>query len=275
MIKKIISYLLTFVLIVLLVVSVAITIVSKTILSEKYILGVLDKNNYYTEMYHEILESFKDNTIQSGLDETILDGVMTEEQVKKDIQSLIHYLYTGTKMSIDTEGVKTRLQEKINQVIQENNKKVNSSEQQEIDIYVNTIANIYSDGIAYAEKYIPTIQSVLSKIQNTLTRVQMIPYVAIIVVAILLLAINKKESLKYFSIASISTGILFIILKIIESSTMRIQNILILNKAFSNVLINAIQNIMFIFLFVGIIFSIIGIILSLIANKKSENVAKH
>ncbi len=275
MIKKIISYLLTFVLIVLLVVSVAITIVSKTILSEKYILGVLDKNNYYTEMYHEILESFKDNTIQSGLDETILDGVMTDEQVKKDIQSLIHYLYTGTKMSIDTEGVKTRLQEKINQVIQENNKKVNSSEQQEIDIYVSTIANIYSDGIAYAEKYIPTIQSVLSKIQNTLTKAQMIPYVATIVVAILLLTINKKESLKYFSIASISTGILFIILKIVESSTMRIQNILLLNKAFSNVLINAIQNIMFIFLFVGIIFSIIGIILSLIANKKSESVAKH
>lgn len=275
MVKKIISYLLTFVLIILLVASVAITIVSQTILSEKYILGILNKNNYYAEIYHEILEKFKDNTVQSGLDETILDGIMTEEQVKKDIQSLIHYLYTGAEMSIDTEGVKTRLQAKIDEVVQQNNKQVNASEKQAINTYVRTIANIYSDGIAYAEKYIPTIQKALSNIQTILAKVQIIPYIATIVTIMILIVMNKKQSLKYFSIACISTGILFIVLKIVEGSTMRIQNILILNKAFSNVLINTIQNIMLAFLLVGIVFCIIGIILSFIANKKSENEAKH
>lgn len=275
MVKKIISYILTFVFIILLVASVAITILSQTILNEKFILGLLDKNNYYAEMYNEILETFKDNTIQSGLDETVLDGVMTEEQVEKDVKSLIHYLYTGTEMSIDTEGVKTRLQEKIEKVIQENNKNVNTNERQAINAYVTTITNIYSDGIAYAEKYIPTIQNALSKIQNILVKVQIIPYIATLVVAVLLLIINKKESLKYFSIANISTGILFIILKIVESSTMQIQNIVLLNKAFSSVLVNTIQSTILSFVIVGIIFCVVGVIFSLIGNKKSENVAKH
>ena len=270
MVKKIISYIITFILIILLVASVVLTILSQTILNEKFILGILDKNNYYSEMYNEILETFKDNTIQSGLDETILDGIMTQEQVKKDVQSLVHYLYTGTEMSIDTEGVKTRLQEKIDQVIQENNKKVNTSEQQAINTYVTTIADLYGDGIAYAEKYIPTIQHALSKIQNVLAKVQIIPYLATLIVVILLFVINKKESFHYFSITCIATGILFIILKIVESSTLQIQNILILNKAFSNVLINTIQSIMTTSLVVGIVFCIIGILLSIVYAKTKQ-----
>ncbi len=269
MVKKIVSYIVTFILIILLVASTAITILSQTILKEKFVLSLLDKNNYYTETYNEIFESFKNNTVQSGLEETILDGIITEEQVKTDIQSLIKYIYTGKEMSIDTEGIKTKLQGKIEEIINENNKRVNTEEQQAINIYIETIANIYRDGIVYAEKYIQTIQNVFAKVQTILAKVQIIPYLVTLGIIVILIFINRKESLKYLSIACISTGTLFIILKIVESSTMQVHNILLLNKAFSNVIINAIQSIITSLLITGIVFCILGLLFSIIGNIKT------
>ena len=139
MVKKIISYIIIVVLIILLFASNTITILSQTILNEKFVLGLLEKNDYYAQVYSQILEAFKDNTVQSGLEESILDGIMTEEQVKNDTKSFLDYLYNGTELTIDTEGVKTRLQEKINEVIRENNKRVNSDEQTAINTCISNI----------------------------------------------------------------------------------------------------------------------------------------
>ncbi len=242
--KKIASYIITFLFIVLLMVSILLTVLSQTILKEKYMLKVLEKNNYYAETYQDILETFKNNTIQSGLEDTVLDGIMTEEQVEAEVKSLVAYIYNGTEMKIDTEGVKTRLQQNIDAVVAQNNKKVTEEEKGAIATYVNTIGKIYGDGIAFAQGYISEIHNVIEKVQGIMQTAKIVAYIITIVVAMVLFVINKKESLKYLSIACISTGLLCIIIKIVEVSTMKVQNILILTKAFSNVLIHTIQSIM-------------------------------
>lgn len=269
MVKKIVSYLIVFILIILLLASTVITILSNTILKEEFVLGLVEKNNYYSEVYHQILENFKDNTIQSGLEEDVLDGIMTEEQVKQDVKSLLDYLYTGTEMSIDTEGVKTRLQEKIDQVIKENNKRVNSDEQIAINTYVNTIGNIYEDGITYVKSYISQMRNVVEKIQNILAKVTIAVYIATIVTIIILIIINKKEGFQYLAISSLSSGALCIALKILETSSIRVQNILIFGKAFSAVVINIIESIILSFVIAGIVFCVLGLIFSIIGNIKT------
>ncbi len=269
MVKKIVSYLIVFILIILLLASTVITILSNTILKEEFVLGLVEKNNYYSEVYHQILENFKDNTIQSGLEEDVLDGIMTEEQVEQDVKSLLDYLYTGTEMSIDTEGVKTRLQEKIDQVIKENNKRVNSDEQIAINTYVNTIGNIYEDGITYVKSYISQMRNVVEKIQNILAKVTIAVYIATIVTIIILLIINKKEGFQYLAISSLSSGALCIALKILETSSIRVQNILIFGKAFSAVVINIIESIILSFVIAGIVFCVLGLIFSIIGNIKT------
>ncbi len=269
MVKKIISYIIIVILIVLLLASTTITILSQTILKEKFVLGLLEKNDYYAQVYSQILEAFKDNTIQSGLEESILDGIMTEEQVKNDAKSFLDYLYNGTELTIDTEGVKTRLQEKINEVIKENNKRVNSDEQTAIDTYVNTIGNIYENGITCMKKYVSQVQNVIAKVQKMLQKVTIAVYVATIVIIFIIFIINKREGFKYLAISSFSTGGLCIALKIVEVSTMRVQNILIFSKAFSVVLINAIESIILSFVIAAILFCVLGLLFSILGYQKT------
>ena len=93
-------------------------------------------------------------------------------------------------------------------------------------------------------------------------------YIVTIIVAIIILALNRKESIKYFSITATSTGLLLIITKIMEVITMKTQNILILNQAFSKIVVNIIEEIMTKFLVFGIVFLIIGIAVNLVDSIK-------
>ena len=269
MVKKIISYIIIVVLIILLFASNTITILSQTILNEKFVLGLLEKNDYYAQVYSQILEAFKDNTVQSGLEESILDGIMTEEQVKNDTKSFLDYLYNGTELTIDTEGVKTRLQEKINEVIRENNKRVNSDEQTAINTYINTIGSIYENGITFMKKYVSQVQNAITKIQEMLQKVTIVVYVATIVIILIIFIINKREGFKYLAVSSFSAGGLCIALKIVENSTMRVQNILIFSKAFSVVLINAIESIMLSFVIASIVFCVLGLLFSILGYQRT------
>ena len=268
MIKRITSYILVLLLIILLTSSIAIIIFSQTIFKQDFTIKMLEKENYYTKLYAQIIEKFKDNTIQSGLDDEVLNGIITEEQVEGNIKALIAGIYNKSEYTINTEKVKERLNENIKKVIEKNKKDISNQEQQAIDIYVTTIGNIYSREIAYAQNYIPKVQEVFSKTQNIIQKVGGLLYISFGVIFVLIIIINKKESIKYLSITAMSTGILLIIPRIMEKNIINTHNILLFNQTFSNVVVNIVETIMLKFLTFGIVFLVIGIALNVVSSRK-------
>lgn len=249
-------------------VSVIATITSHTILNEKYILKTLNKVNYQKEIYNQIMETFKDNTIQSGLEENVLEGVITENEINEDINNFIHYLYEkDTTISIHEQDVKNRLEENINKQIEEKAKNLTSEEEEAIDTYVNTIVKIYKNGIEYSGEKISLVKDMLIKIDKVSDIAMIVSYIFTVVILVIIIVINKKNALKYLSIALLTVGILLIAVKIAEVNSVSINNILILNKAFSNFIIAVIKNIMLSCLISGIISMVLGIVMSIIGGK--------
>ena len=270
MAKKIVTYILGFILVITLISSISLTILNQTILKKEFVLNLLEKNEYYSKMYADIHDTFINNTVQTGLDESILNGIITEEQVKKDVNSFIFYLYGTGEMYIDTEGVKAKLQENINKEIEKNGKKLVQDEQEAINRYVAKIVEIYEDGITYAKSYAKTISNVVQKVQKIANIALISGYVATFLIALILFAINKIKAIKYIAVGVMSSGLLLIIPKIIEASTMEIHNILVFNKAFSEVLINAIETVISSFMITGIVAFVIGLVLSIIYAKVNK-----
>lgn len=248
--------------------SIITTITSQTILNEKYILKTLGKVNYQKEIYNQIMETFKDNTIQSGLEENVLDGIITEDEINEDINNFIHYLYEkDMTISIHEEDVKNRLEENINNQVEEKEKKLTDEEEEAIDTYVNTIVKIYKNGIEYSGEKISLVKDMLIKIDKASNIAMIASYIITIVIIVAIIVINKKDSLKYFGITLLTVGILLIAVKIAEVNSVSINNILILNKAFSNFIIAVIKNIMLSFLISGIVSMVLGIVMSIIGGK--------
>ena len=69
---------------------------TSTLLKEEYVLGKLEENGYYENLYHEIQSKFEEYILQSGLEEEVIRDIYTEDQVQSDTKILIHNIYAGT-----------------------------------------------------------------------------------------------------------------------------------------------------------------------------------
>ena len=80
--KIIFSYILLFIEPIMLFI-ITILLASKcTILNAKYIKNTLEKNNYYQEIYKEILTEMSYYTNQSGFEDSVLDNNFTIDEIK-------------------------------------------------------------------------------------------------------------------------------------------------------------------------------------------------
>ena len=111
--KKAISYIFSFVLVLMLLFLCLLAIVKSTILDEKYMLSKLEEANYYERMNGEIIEQFKNYTIQSGLSDGVLENLFTEDKLKQDINNVIDSIYTGKELEINTSEIRENLKENI------------------------------------------------------------------------------------------------------------------------------------------------------------------
>ena len=70
---------------------------STTILNEQYILSKLQEVDYYNKMYDYVQSCFEKYIGQSGLDEEILNNVVSKEKIKNDTQIIISNIYDAGK----------------------------------------------------------------------------------------------------------------------------------------------------------------------------------
>ena len=78
-------------------------------MNEEYMLSKLEEANYYERMNAEIIEQFKNYTIQSGLSDNVLENLFTQEKLEEDINNVINSIYTGTELEIDTTEIEENL----------------------------------------------------------------------------------------------------------------------------------------------------------------------
>ena len=111
MIKQIIRYILSISLTLSLIVLILVSLISSTILNEKYVLGKLEETNYYKNIYENVKSNFENYIYQSGLDEEVLDNIVSEEQVKEDTKTIISHIYNGIEEKLSGETIKQKLNE--------------------------------------------------------------------------------------------------------------------------------------------------------------------
>ena len=235
-------------------------IFSKTILNQDYILGQLEKENYYNNVYHEIQSSFEGYIGPSGLDESIFFFFFSEEQIKQDIIQIVNHIYTGEDYTIQTE----EMREKLNRNIYESLLNYNVSEEEKVSIshFEEEIIKEYQEQVTHSE-YFEILEGIFPKIIQKLPALQLtFGLVGIIVIGILFV-INKKMILCSISDSLLASSLFLLFTKLWISSEIEIANITILNDAFSKIISNVLKDILDnwnIVAIVGIIISILCLI---------------
>lgn len=265
--KKAISYVLSFVLVLMLLSLCLLAIVKSTILDEKYMISKLEDANYYERMNGEIIEQFKNYTIQSGLSDEVLENLFTEDKLKQDINNVIDSIYTGKELEISTSEIRENLKENILAEVEKEGKTVDF-EDEAMEEYLKAIESAYESQVSYSTSTINSIGSTFEKVISLAQTAQIIVIVVTIVIAVLIIILNIKQifGLNYLAISSMASGLFILIAKFLLGQSTDLKNIMLINQATSHVIQLVIEDFLAKVTIAGVVLLIIGLIFSIIYN---------
>lgn len=281
--KTILNIILSFLLIILIAMSIVINILQDKILNKDYILSKMEENQVYLQVSREVDNGFENYIYQSGLPEDIIKDLYTEDTIKNDVNSFINALYDGTEIQISDSIIRETLDKRINEYLVSENKTLNEQGKKNVEKFENLIVNEYKNNVnAYGSLY-KTGHEFLDKLEQVIQNIKFIPIILIIAFIIFLIVNNLKNlllTINYACISLLSLGILIKIGVSIIFSKINIDNILFITKALSNLLINISKEILYIcsdYANLFIVIGIVGILIYAIADnvkKVDVNTAK-
>ena len=237
-------------------------IIRVTIYNKNYVLKKLDEINYYEKVYLEISNDMKNNLLSSGLDETILENLFTENDVLNDINGLIGSIYSGSKYEVDTAYLKDKLNKNIKDYLNKNNTEV--TDQKALDKFISNIISIYKKEISlygHIEGYTNKFIKVGKFIDVSIV---VITFLLIIFLVILRWPLHRK----YEGVISLSAGMMLLYFKFYIYEQIDMKNILIISDSFSKLIKELLLDINNYIFILAIILLFVGIFLNFVNSFK-------
>lgn len=266
-VRKIISYILSVIVVTLMSVTIILAMINNVIFSKSNVKKHMNKVDYYTEISNIIKDSANNYIMQSGFDKSIMDSVIPKEKINNDIDKVIDAIYEGKEIDISTEEIRANLDKNVQQYIQQNNYKVDNQTQKDIAKFEDKIESIYENSITYSKNAVKQVVSYF-KMAKRITRLALI---AVSILLIIFAFITYKINRASFGISLLATGIICIFIKCYSGLNIAVNNILMINKTFSNLMINLINQVVQYIFISGIILTVLGIVFIIIFERKLAN----
>ncbi len=249
----IISFVLSFVLFLL---SFAIVFQS-TILNPSYIMDNMNTSNYFVDKRDEIKESLVDLGYASGLDEKFFENVVDEVTIHDNTQAYLNSFYAGEEAKIDTTAFKQKFNSELDSYISKNNLKVANDGSREY--LINQAANIYAAALriplfATLSVYLIALKNMMPLIVGGLAVL-----VAILCVIIIFTNRWKHRAVRYICYSTSAAFLTVGIIPAVLLSTGYMSKINIDSRAFYNLFVQSMNNILIAVAICSVIFFIISI----------------
>ena len=249
----IISFVLSFVLFLL---SFAIVIQS-TILNPSYIMDNMNTSNYFVDKRDEIKESLVDLGYASGLDEKFFENVVDEVTIHDNTQAYLNSFYAGEEAKIDTTAFKQKFNSELDSYISKNNLKVANDGSREY--LINQAANNYAAALRIP--LFGTLSVYLIALKNMMPLIigGLAVLVAILCVIIIFTNRWKHRAVRYICYSTSAAFLTVGIIPAVLLSTGYMSKINIDSRAFYNLFVQSMNNILVAIAICSVIFFIVSI----------------
>lgn len=249
----IISFVLSFV---LFLISFAIVLQS-TILNPSYIMDNMNTSNYFVDKRDEIKESLVNLGYASGLDEKFFENVVDEVTIHDNTQAYLNSFYAGEEAKIDTTAFKQKFNSELDSYISKNNLKVANDGSREY--LINQAANIYAAALRIP--LFTTLSAYLIALKNMMPLIigGLAVLVAILCVIIIFTNRWKHRAVRYICYSTSAAFLTVGIIPAVLLSTGYMSKINIDSRAFYNLFVQSMNNILIAIAICSVIFFIVSI----------------
>ena len=249
----IISFVLSFV---LFLISFAIVLQS-TILNPSYIMDNMNTSNYFVDKRDEIKESLVNLGYASGLDEKFFENVVDEVTIHDNTQAYLNSFYAGEEAKIDTTAFKQKFNSELDSYISKNNLKVANDGSREY--LINQAANIYAAALRIP--LFTTLSAYLIALKNMMPLIigGLAVLVAILCVIIIFTNSWKHRAVRYICYSTSAAFLTVGIIPAVLLSTGYMSKINIDSRAFYNLFVQSMNNILIALAICSVIFFLASI----------------
>ena len=272
MVKNIISYILSFIMVALIIAIVAVSFLQNKVLNEDYWKMQMEQNNYYEKLEVTINDGFENYIMQSGMDSSVFEGIYDLDKVKEDTNSIVHAILNNEEFKIDTSTIREKLDNNIRKYIKDNKVLVNKTTENQIQNFENAIVSTYSNSVSYSSSVIKSISKIVGRVRNIMPKALVLVVALLVIDAIAIIVLNIKNMRNIFRLAAIisfTIAGLSLVGIALEKHFLGIQSLTVLNENISiivQIFVKEIYIILYVSTSCG---TIIGIISSCVcANNK-------
>lgn len=277
MVKNIILYILSFIMVALIIAIVAVSFLQNKVLNEDYWKMQMEQNNYYEKLEVTINDGFENYIMQSGMDSSVFEGIYDLDKVKEDTNSIVHAILNNEEFKIDTSTIREKLDNNIRNYIKDNKVLINKATENQIRNFEDAIVSTYTNSVSYSSSIMKSISNVIGKTKIIMQKV----YVWIVTLLVIDISIvivlnikNMRNISKIIAVIAFSIAGLSVVGIVLEKNFLGIQSLTVLNDNVSilvQIFVKEIYGILYITTAVG---TALGVIFSVICGNKTKNIAK-
>lgn len=275
MVKNIISYILSFIMVALIIAIVAVSFLQNKVLNEDYWKMQMEQNNYYEKLENTVNDGFENYIMQSGMDSSVFEGIYDLDKVKEDTNSIVHAILNNEEFKIDTSTIREKLDNNIRKYIKDNKVLVNKTTENQIQNFENAIVSTYTNSVSYSSSIIKSISNVIGKTKIIMQKVYVWIVTLLVIDIAIVIALNIKNMRNIFKIIAViafSIAGLSVVGIVLEKNFLGIQSLTVLNDNVSilvQIFVKEIYEILYITTAVG---TALGVIFSVICGNKTKNI---
>lgn len=263
---KILDYILTFFLVCLLLGNTVLFVINNKILNKEYAIQVLEENKFYDAVLLEVNDGFENFIYQSGLPKDTIESLATIDIVKRDINSMVNYIYGGNEFVLSSDTIRLELDTRISEFIVSEKRNLSKEERENITKFEDLIVSSYEESIMPVKNYFGTINEYYIKVCDILKNINFILVIVIIVFILIFIVLNKNTKINLangFGIAFLSSGILFKMFENVIFKYIDVDNLLVFSSSLTNLVQFVIKKILYGFGELGTLYIVFGISLIL------------
>ena len=168
--------------------------------------------------------------MQSGLEESVLEDVVTIDSIKSDTKIILDNFYSGLNLPINKDIIRQKLTENINKYVEENDLEIQN--QSSIDTFNNLLTLQYDYDMNAHMQQDEAIYKTISDTKKTINKAKKVGFIIVAGALILIFALSLKDIYRLIALSGIAStfigSILLILINFIN------KNIQIENLYFSN-----------------------------------------
>lgn len=269
----VVSFVLSFLLSLVLVFLTAILIIKGGCFSQSIFIRLID-DNYYQYTLNDIEEKAVDYTLPAGFPISVVDNAFTLEEVKRDVQGYVGEAFSGTEYVPDLDAAAARLSDNVRQYYADGNVSVDNETQEIISSYVAEILAIYRNTVR-----MPGLDLIIegkAVFDKYFTAALLGSLILSLVLIILCIKIHKHvhRGLRYVAYATGGTALMLIILPCFLYLGKVYERISLTPQYFYHFAVTFVSRILLMFVVAGIVWLVISICLILLVSAKRKK-AKH